>query len=747
MSTSAGTTIDREAAINLVIYDFHAAIDRGESSNRSEWVARYPELGPELKAYFDDLDQLLPAISAKAYPGLAPQRSAGDDHPGDALGDYILLEELGSGGQGVVWKAHPRHSPETVVALKTLATPSVRDEASIHRLRVDARTIARMDHPNIIKTYYFGEDRGRWFYVMELMKGETVASRIKAFTADVRASVLLLEKVARAIHHAHNGNPGVLHLDLKPGNILLTSDGDPRVADFGLSIRLETLDRSDRFVGARTPNGLDAGDEATATYAQAGIIGTIPYMSPEMAAGRWSDISTSSDIYGLGAILYAMLTGKPPFKSGGQRATLDLVIEGKLVPPRELNREVDQELQAVCLKCLHKDPGERYGSADALANDLKRWIRLEPTLAGKPTVLKHVWYWFRRHPARVAMACLAAIICWVAAVAGSLGGLNDANVQDAGRLAREVNGKIRMIRRAVTRSSQSPALISTFHNLHDKPNELKRALDSFLRETTDEFNYRFDLTGGSPLYNVYLLDPEGILLADTNPDEAWLGTNFSGRDYFQGLSRIPTDIKRGEESVYVSRVYNSVKDNHYKIALAARVWDGSECVGVLVANISISRKLIDLQMSDEPSGAMVVSPFDPHSPRPASSRAEPIPEFIRALDRNNPDESLTASWIDAARLPGMKRFEDPTVSAVSDHFRGGSAVDYCRVAGTSMVVVLERPYPLTTRLFLDARLRLWALAILAILASVLAAKIVIGKASRSVPASGQAQPDPVAATV
>ena len=212
---------------------------------------RYPELGPELKAYFDDLDQLLPAVSTKDYPGPPPQRSASDDHPGDALGDYILLEELGRGGQGVVWKAHPRHSPETVVALKTLATPSVRDEASIHRLRVDARTIARMDHPNIIKTYYYGEDRGRWFYVMELMKGETVASRIKSYMADLRASVVLLEKVARAIHHAHNGNPGVLHLDLKPGNILLTSDGDPRVADFGLSIRLETLERSDQVSGVK----------------------------------------------------------------------------------------------------------------------------------------------------------------------------------------------------------------------------------------------------------------------------------------------------------------------------------------------------------------------------------------------------------------------------------------------------------------------------------------------------------------
>jgi serine/threonine-protein kinase len=478
-------------------------------------------------------------------------------------------------------------------------------------------------------------------------------------------------------------------------------------------------------------------------------MGTIPYMSPEMASGRWADISTSSDIYGLGAILYAMLTGEAPFKSGDQRATLDLVIQGKLVPPRDLNHEVDQELQAVCLKCLHKDPAQRYGSADALANDLKRWISLEPTLAGKPTVPKHVWYWFRRHPARVAMACLVAVVSWIAGVAGSLPGLHEANAQDADRLAREINGKIRMIKWAVTRSAESRVLVSAFHRAKDKPDELRGALDSFLREITDDFNNRFDLyPGGSPLYNVYLLDPNGILLADTHPDETWLGGNFSGRDYFQGLSRIPTNIKHGEESVYVSRVYKSVKDNHYKIALAARVWDGSECVGVLVANISISRKLVDLEMSEEPPGAMVVSPFDPHSPQPESSQAERIQEYIRALDRNNPEESLTASWIDADRLPGMKRLKaNPGLPAVSEHFLGGSAVDYCRVAGTSMVVVLQRPYPLTIRLFLDARLRLWTLAILAVLASVLVAKIAVHQISRSVPATGRGQPDPAASTV
>jgi hypothetical protein len=152
-------------------------------------------------------------------------------------------------------------------------------------------------------------------------------------------------------------------------------------------------------------------------------------------------------------------------------------------------------------------------------------------------------------------------------------------------------------------------------------------------------------------------------------------------------------------------------------------------------------------MSQEPPGAMVVSPFDQYSPQPESSQAEQIPEYIQALDRNNPEETVTASWIDADRFPGIKRFEHPEVSVLYEHFLGGSAVDYCRVAGTSMVVELQRPYPLTTRLFLDARLRLRTLAILAVLALVLVTKIAVRQVSGSVPATRRGRADPAASTV
>ena len=269
---------DREVLVNLAIYDYHAAIDRGESPDSAEWAARNPEIAPELHAYFDDLaglgllrppapppppDDRLGLINPMGETVLderEPRPHDDDLRPGDVLGDYVLLEKLGEGGQGVVWKASPQHSREIVVALKTLRGPASGDLASVYRLRADARAIARMKHAHIIRTFYFGEDRGRWFFVMEFIEGGTVADRIESYKADPRSAAVVMERVARAIHHAHTRNPGVLHLDLKPGNILLTPDGEPKVTDFGLSVRSDAIARSGQSTASGGPGSPDAAD-------------------------------------------------------------------------------------------------------------------------------------------------------------------------------------------------------------------------------------------------------------------------------------------------------------------------------------------------------------------------------------------------------------------------------------------------------------------------------------------------------
>ncbi len=452
---------DREVLVNLAIYDYHAAMDRGESPDPNEWAARNPEIAAELQAYFEDLaglDLCRPPARSGAPGSTAPWREPSSDEPiplapdfqpGDVLGDYVLLEELGEGGQGVVWKARPQHAREIVVALKTLPGPTSSDAGSVHRLRADARAIARMKHPNIIQTSYFGEDRGRWFFVMELMEGGTVADRLESYRADPRSAAVLMEKIARAIHHAHTRNPGVLHLDLKPRNILLAADGEPKVTDFGLSVRFETIDLSEEGPTSGRAGDSNATDDVSATFARAGIVGTFPYISPEVAGGRWSEITTSSDVYGLGAILYTMLTGRAPFRGRDSNETLALVVKGELTDPREPNRRVDRELNAICLKSLDRDPNRRYGSADAFANDLRRWLHRRPTLAGgKPSVARELRFWMRRHPLGIALAAVTTASLWLAGIVVSVGELRAQNAREAERLARQVDRELRLIRRA-----------------------------------------------------------------------------------------------------------------------------------------------------------------------------------------------------------------------------------------------------------------------------------------------------------
>jgi serine/threonine-protein kinase len=705
---SAGTreAIDREEFVNLAIYDFHEAVDWGESPDPDEWADRYPEIESELRSYFDDLAalRLLHAPTSEVPAGTtAPMEEPGPDgpeprplaadlRPGDRLGDYVLLEKLAEGGQGEVWKASPRLQPEIVVALKTLRGPATNDPGLIYLLRQETDAIARMKHAHIIPIFFFGEDRGRWFFVMELVEGGTVADRLEGYKADPRSAAVLVEKIARAIHHAHSR--GVLHRDLKPGNILLTADGEPKVGDFGLSVRCKVTDPSAEGPASDCPGEPDDAGDVSAPFVRAGVVGTIPYMSTEMADGRWRDVTTASDIYGLGAILYTMLTGRPPFRGRDAKETLALVVRGNPTSPRELNRRVDRELNAVCLKCLGRDPGKRYKSADALANDLRRWLGGRPTLrGGNPSAAREILFWLRRHPLSIVLAAVAALVLWLAGRAVSAVEQRAENRREAARLAGQVDRELRLIRRATQILASDPRLRSAFgaSPAPAQSGRRRHEIEAFLK-TAVEGEKLFEIVGVNPLVNVFVLGPKGVLLADTLPDSPAVGKDFSFRDYYRAF--FESDLPR--DYAYIARSFQSEKDGLYKIAASTRIRDGrGNLLGLLVASFTIGPRLIDVDMLREPD-ATVLCPMDNSAPgHGPDDRARPW-RYIAVLDRH-----YTTEWkggpIDVPNPPLPDFQGDATLVRAEGGPGNGELVDYHRIGETHMIVVMRRqcPWPLS----------------------------------------------------
>jgi eukaryotic-like serine/threonine-protein kinase len=281
----------------------------------------------------------------------------------DAFGDYEGLHEVGRGGMGVVYKAW-NHRLRRAEALKMIAgAASARD---VERFRFEAEAAAAMDHPNIVTVYGVGEIGGRPFLAMKWVAGRTLSAALPSRGGDLRTVIGLLAQSARAVQHAHLR--GLLHRDLKPNNVLLGADGQPHVADFGLARRLDA-------------SGGLAGEAC----------GTPGYMAPEQARGDRS-LTIAVDVYGLGAILYEALTGRPPFRAATLAEVLRQTLEKEPASPRSLAPKVDPDLEAVCLKCLEREPSARYSSAEALAEDLERWLRDEPVSARPPGV----WEWARQ---------------------------------------------------------------------------------------------------------------------------------------------------------------------------------------------------------------------------------------------------------------------------------------------------------------------------------------------------------------
>jgi tRNA A-37 threonylcarbamoyl transferase component Bud32 len=297
---------------------------------------------------------------------------------------YEILSELGRGGMGVVYKA--RHLKlDRVVALKMILAGAHAGAQELARFRTEAEAVARLHHPNIVQIYEIGEEGGKPFLSLEYVEGGSLERKLNGTPLPPRAAAELVEKLARAVAAAHER--GVIHRDLKPGNVLLAADGTPKVTDFGLAKKLDDL--------------------AGATQSGA-ILGTPSYMAPEQAGGRSKEIGPAADVYALGAILYECLTGRPPFKAATALETILEVLEREPVAPRLLSPVVPRDLETICLKCLEKLSARRYADAAALADDLGHWLRDEPIAARRPAWGERAGRWVRKQRRSAVLATVAA---------------------------------------------------------------------------------------------------------------------------------------------------------------------------------------------------------------------------------------------------------------------------------------------------------------------------------------------------
>ncbi|HKB36808.1 MAG TPA: serine/threonine-protein kinase, partial [Gemmataceae bacterium] len=325
-----------------------------------------------LPAALDDAADTVP--QAAPPPGTRPQLPS--------LTGYEVIRELGRGGMGIVFLARQSYV-NRLVALKVILLGQHAQATDRLRFLAEAEAVARLRHPNIVQLYEFGEHDGYPYFTLEYVAGGSLAAQLREAPLTPHEAAAVVESLARGVHHAHQ--QGIIHRDLKPANVLL-ANLVPKIADFGLAKRLE------------------ANSGLTHTGA---IVGTPSYMAPEQARGEGKEAGPLADVWALGAILYECLTARPPFKGATVPETLHQVLHEEPVPPTRFQRTVPRDLETICLRCLQKDPARRYSSAEALADDLRRFLEGRPILARPVGMLERGWRWCRRN--RLIASLLAAL--------------------------------------------------------------------------------------------------------------------------------------------------------------------------------------------------------------------------------------------------------------------------------------------------------------------------------------------------
>ncbi len=583
---------------------------------------------------------------------------------GRVFGNYELLERIGQGGMGIVFKARQRNL-NRIVALKLMLSGPLATEAEIKRFRGEANSAATLQHPHVVAIHEVGEQDGHHYFSMDYVEGQSLGDVVRRTPLPAQQAVRYVKTIAEAIHYAHQH--GILHRDLKPDNVLIDAHDQPRITDFGLAKQI-TVD-----------------SELTASGA---VLGTPSYMPPEQAAGKRREIGPASDVYSIGAILYDLLTGRPPFRAETPLDTLRQVLDAEPAAPRLLNRKVPRDLEVICLKCLAKEPQRRYATAQELADDLGRFARSEPILARPPSGAERIWRWCRRHPAEAGLLGTSAVLLLLMAAAAILFRRDtlDNNVHAARLAAGTVHAELSQLGRLVEETATSAELRELLPSGDSKKLEAF-ARQAFLRSITNAGSWlRFE--------NWLVMDPAGHKLVRW-PEESHLADR-SFRDYFRGAA------SSNSSRVYFSRVYHSFDDSLYKFAISRAVRDTNGALfAVVAASVGTSSTEGRLGLTTAQRKTVLVARCDTNPPNAIVGATNRLPDFVIMLHpafhareaavpiRHPHLQSLVDAPENAsAQQVQDGQFRDP-VAARYPQYLGRWLAGFAPVTGTPFVIIYQ----------------------------------------------------------
>ena len=637
--------------------------DSARQHLRDSYLAAHPELADRLKSHFDDEDFVGQTLRPLAH--LQPN-----------FARYSQLSKIGHGAMGVVYKGFDEELKRWV-ALK-IATVGDASPAEARRIRREAESMARLTHRNIVKVYDVREEGGSTVISMELIPDGSLEDHRDELASDQRAIARMMVDLARAVHHAHQR--GILHRDLKPANVLVAREEHgvfhPYVSDFGLAKPMDAAE-------THTDTGTAAGP---GTIAYGRIVGTASYMSPEQAAGHRA--TTLSDVYGLGAIMYALLTGRAPFRGDTAGDTLALVRDARRpVRPTQLNSRTDRTLESICMMCLRKNPDERYRSAEGLARDLDRWLAHRPTDARRLGMPARARLWCRRNPvgAGLVAALVALTLLSGFELADRLSAPRRARLVVAEQTAALLVSRLTDIKRAVEATAARRDLSALL---------LQRDFPALQALIDEEGRRHDDIDGSSPFASLFVIDARdgAMVVRWPESDPASTGIDLRRRDYYRGL------LASASSGAYVSRAFRGVTDKLFRFGVSAPLILEGQTVGVVVGTVTTDDRM---GLPDVPHEAVVTAVLARRDPSPLPGERGPdqadASEYV-ILQHPAYMLGIEPRWLPRAYLPELTAgeasdYRDP----VGDHtvesarpYRGTWVATFAPVTGTDFIVVVQQ---------------------------------------------------------